>query len=374
MPATRRPFDFFQSETINMHINPYLFILPRQTGQVVWNYKNHTQHELDLNYATRLAQLINNPQLFDAHNIIDTQLLSADILTVSKIDNPPWGWDELSKIYHIGTQNIPCEHTPQNIHEWSRQYLAHCNEVLATPQPATDRPTPVPEQRIALPAPDALNNDRLGNVLLQRKTCRSYTGAAITLKDVGTLLYLSLGYLHERDNDRDDSIAQGLSARRSSPSAGGLNACEGFLLVQNVDGLEPGIYAYHPADHTLSRINPLPQPALGQLLGGQHFINNLPLGLFITARFDRLWWKYEHSRAYRMAFVEAGHLSQTFQLVATALGLNTWLTGAFADQQVEALLNLEGSAEQPLFFVGCGQSDGQVMCHEMRELLREGQA
>ena len=374
MPATRRPFDFFQSETINMHINPYLFILPRQTGQVVWNYKNHTQHELDLNYATRLAQLINDPQLFDAHNIIDTQLLSADILTVSKIDNPPWGWDELSKIYHIGTQNIPCEHTPQNIHEWSRQYLAHCNEVLATPQPAADRPTPAPEQRIALPAPGALNNDRLGNVLLQRKTCRSYTGAAITLKDVGALLYLSLGYLHERDNDRDDSIAQGLSARRSSPSAGGLNACEGFLLVQNVDGLEPGIYAYHPADHTLSRINPLPQPALGQLLGGQHFINNLPLGMFITARFDRLWWKYEHSRAYRMAFVEAGHLSQTFQLVATALGLNTWLTGAFADQQVEALLNLEGSAEQPLFFVGCGQSDGQVMCHEMRELLREGQA
>jgi nitroreductase len=75
-----------------------------------------------------------------------------------------------------------------------------------------------------------------------------------------------------------------------------------------------------------------------------------------------------------MAFVEAGHLSQTFQLVATALGLNTWLTGAFADQQVERLLNIEGSAEQPLFFVGCGQSDGQVMCREMRDLLREGQA
>jgi SagB-type dehydrogenase family enzyme len=357
-----------------MHINPYLFILPRPPGQVVWNYKNHTQHELDLNYASRLAQLINNPELFDTHNIIDTQLLSADILTVSKIDNPQWGWDELSKIYHIGTQNIPCEHAPQNIHEWSRLYLAHCNEVLASPAPGTNRPTLESGQRIALPAPRVLSDDSLGNVLLQRKTCRSYTGATIALIDIGTLLYLSLGYLHERDNDRDDSIAQGLSARRSSPSAGGLNACEGFLLVQNVEDLEPGIYAYHPADHTLSRVNPLPESALGQLLGGQHFIDNLPLGLFITARFDQLWWKYEHSRAYRMAFVEAGHLSQTFQLVATALGLNTWLTGAFADQQVERLLNIEGSAEQPLFFVGCGQSDGQVMCREMRDLLREGQA
>lgn len=374
MPAIRRPFDFIQSESPHMHINPYLFILPRSPGQIVWNYKNHTQHELDLNYASRFAQLINKPDLFDADNIIDIQLLNADILTVSKIDVPKWGWDELSKIYHIGTQNIPCEYPPQNIHEWARQYLAHCNEVLATPPPATGGPQPESEQRIALPAPCTLGNDSLKNALLQRKTCRSYTGAAMTLNDVGTLLYLSLGYLHEREGDGDDSIATGLGARRSSPSGGGLNACEGFLLVRNVVDLEPGIYAYHPDDHSLSRVNPLPEPALGHLLGGQHFINNLPLGLFITARFDRLWWKYEHSRAYRMAFVEAGHLSQTFQLVATALGLNTWLTGAFADRQVEALLNLEGSAEQPLFFVGCGESDGQVMCHEMRELLREGQA
>ncbi len=374
MPATRRPFDFIQSESTHMHINPYLFILPRSPGQIVWNYKSHTQHELDLNYASRFAQLINKPDLFDADNIIDIQLLNADILTVSKIDVPKWGWDELSKIYHIGTQNIPCEYPPQNIHEWARQYLAHCNEVLATPPPATGGPQPESEQRLALPAPCTLGNDSLKNALLQRKTCRSYTGAAMTLNDVGTLLYLSLGYLHEREGDGDDSIATGLGARRSSPSGGGLNACEGFLLVRNVVDLEPGIYAYHPDDHSLSRVNPLPEPALGHLLGGQHFINNLPLGLFITARFDRLWWKYEHSRAYRMAFVEAGHLSQTFQLVATALGLNTWLTGAFADRQVEALLNLEGSAEQPLFFVGCGESDGQVMCHEMRELLREGQA
>lgn len=354
-----------------MHINPYLFILPRSPGQIVWNYKNHTQYELDLDYSSRLTQLINDPDLFDAHNIIDTQLLSAGILTVSKIDSPPWGWDELSKIYHIGTQNIPCEHAPQNTHEWSRQYLAHCNEVLATPPPATERPQQDSVQPIALPVPTGLSEASLVNALLKRKTCRAYTGAAMTLNDVGTLLYLSLGYLQEREMDRDDSIAQDLGARRSSPSGGGLNACEGFLLVQNVDDLEPGIYAYHPVEHAISRVNPLPQPELGNLLGGQHFINNLPLGLFITARFDRLWWKYEHSRAYRMAFVEAGHLSQTFQLIATALGLNTWLTGAFADSQVETLLNLQGSAEQPLFFVGCGQSNGQAMCQEMHDLLRE---
>ena len=71
-----------------------------------------------------------------------------------------------------------------------------------------------------------------------------------------------------------------------------------------------------------------------------------------------------------MALVEAGHVSQTFQLVATALGLRTWLTGALADSQVEALLQLQNSAEEPLFFVGCGESDGQAMCQEIQDLLR----
>jgi SagB-type dehydrogenase family enzyme len=352
-----------------MQINPYLFILPRTPGQIVWDYKNHKQFEFNLEYSTRLAQLINNPKLYDDNNRIDTQLLNSGILTHSTQDTIEWGWDELSKIFHIGTKNIPCEHVPQNIHEWSRHYLDHCTEVLAAPAPGTRLKEHQARELIALPKTSCLPESSLANVLIGRKTCRTFTDAAVSLEDVGTLLYLSLGYLHERENDVDETIVEGLGARRSSPSGGGLNACEGFLHVQNVGGLEPGFYAYHPVDHALSFVNPALDSPLGQLLCGQHFINNLPVGLFITSRFDKLWWKYQHSRAYRMAFVEAGHISQTFQLVATALGLNTWLTGALADDQVEALLGLEDSAEQPLFFVGCGKSDGQVMCEELKALL-----
>ncbi|MCF4996104.1 SagB/ThcOx family dehydrogenase [Pseudomonas syringae] len=357
-----------------MHINPYLFILPRPPGQIIWNYKEHTQHELDLSYASRLAQLINNPNSFNNKNIIDTDLLSAGILTVSKIESPPWGWDELSKIFHIGTQNIPFEHIPRNIHEWSSQYLEHCNDVLSTAAPHHARPKTLRGRPIALPPSSALCHDDLLYALTHRKTCRSFTDDGLSLEDLGTLLYLSLGYLHERALQPDEGVAQGLGARRCSPSGGGLNACDGFVWIRNVEGVTPGIYAYLPSSHAISRVCRLPDTPLGQILSGQHFINNLPLGLFITARFDKLWWKYKHSRAYRMALVEAGHLSQTFQLVATALGLHTWLTGAFADDQVERLLVLEGSSEQPLFFVGCGASEGQAMCQEIKALLHRQEA
>ncbi len=352
-----------------MQINSYLFILPRTPGQIVWDYKNHRQFELNLEYSTRLAQLISNPDLYNDNNRIDIQLLNSGILTTSIQDTIDWGWDELSKIFHIGTKNIPCEYVPQNIHEWSRHYLDHCTEVLEAPSPNARLTERQARELIALPEPSSLSEGSLANALIGRKTCRTFTDEAISLEDVGTLLYLSLGYLHERENDVDETIVEGLGARRSSPSGGGLNACEGFLYVQNVSGLQPGLYAYHSTNHALSFVNPAPDSPLGQLLCGQHFINNLPVGLFITARFDKLWWKYEHSRAYRMAYVEAGHISQTFQLVATALGLNTWLTGALTDDQVETLLGLEDNAEQPLFFVGCGHSDGQVMCKELKDLL-----
>lgn len=352
-----------------MQINSYLFILPRTPGQIVWDYKNHRQFELNLEYSTRLAQLISNPDLYNDNNRIDIQLLNSGILTTSIQDTIDWGWDELSKIFHIGTKNIPCEYVPQNIHEWSRYYLDHCTEVLEAPSPNARLTERQARELIALPEPSSLSEGSLANALIGRKTCRTFTDEAISLEDVGTLLYLSLGYLHERENDVDETIVEGLGARRSSPSGGGLNACEGFLYVQSVSGLQPGLYAYHSTNHALSFVNPTPDSPLGQLLCGQHFINNLPVGLFITARFDKLWWKYEHSRAYRMAYVEAGHISQTFQLVATALGLNTWLTGALTDDQVETLLGLEDNAEQPLFFVGCGHSDGQVMCKELKDLL-----
>lgn len=352
-----------------MHIHPCLFILARPPHQIVWNYENHTQFELNLNYSLRLAQLINDPAQFDTSNIIDIELANADILIKTPIKPLTWNWDELSKIFHIGTKNIPCECVPQDVNEWAASYLQHCSEILSSPTPPT-RIQPCPVERIAL-APCALVNLQdvsLTQTLLSRSTSRSFSGHAISIEQASTLLYLTLGYLNER-SVIPASLPDALDARRSSPSGGGLNACEGYLYVRNVVGLEPGIYAYHPDEHALSLIRPLPDEPLGQLLCGQHFIDPLPFGLFITSRFDKLWWKYEHSRAYRMAFVETGHVSQTFLMVATALGLKTWLTGALSDRQVERLLGLEGAPEQPLFFVGCGHGDGQVHCKELMALV-----
>lgn len=353
-----------------MNINSFLFILPRPPNLIIWDYKNHKQFELNHEFSKRLTELICDLERFDNSNTIDTQLLDAGILSRLTPAAVEWGWDELSKIFHIGTKNIPFDRAPKDIHEWSIQYLEHCKNVLAKRTSPNKTPDQLPGELIQLPKPSVMKGS-LSDALTNRKTCREFSADAVSLETISTLLYLTLGYLHQRTTSIDDCIAEGLHERRTSPSGGGLNACEGFIYVQNAIDLGPGVYAYDPSTHTIRFVNSLPVEPLGELLCGQHFINNLPFGLFITSRFDKLWWKYEHSRAYRMAYVEAGHIAQTFQLVATSLGLNTWLTGALSDTQVENLLNLEDSTEQPLFFVGCGRSDGQVMCKEIKALLGE---
>ena len=55
----------------------------------------------------------------------------------------------------------------------------------------------------------------------------------------------------------------------------------------------------------------------------------------MTAVFPRTMWKYQHVRAYRVVLLDAGHLCQTFCLVATWLGLAPFCTAALKDTLIE---------------------------------------
>jgi len=139
-----------------------------------------------------------------------------------------------------------------------------------------------------------------------------------------------------------------------------------------VEGIRSGVHYYEPTHHGLDFICEIKEP-LGDFLDGQHFINDIAFGAFITARFDKMWWKYKHSRAYRVSLLDVGHLSQTFQLVCTAAGLSTWITAALTEEKIETLLNIETYEEQPVFFVGAGYSDGAVFSKELLYRLNPGQ-
>jgi SagB-type dehydrogenase family enzyme len=91
----------------------------------------------------------------------------------------------------------------------------------------------------------------------------------------------------------------------------------------------------------------------------------------LTAHLDLAAWKYNHSRAYRNVLLDAGHLSQTFQLCCTSESLNTWITGAFNDDAIEKKLNINGVNETVLFFVSAGKGNPVAFDKKMQEVVSE---
>jgi len=78
----------------------------------------------------------------------------------------------------------------------------------------------------------------------------------------------------------------------------------------------------------------------------------------MTAVVARTAWKYRIPRAYRAFLLDAGHLSQSFLLVSTAMGLGACCVGTVNDLELERELGLDGITETVVFAVGVGHSAG----------------
>ena len=217
-----------------------------------------------------------------------------------------------------------------------------------TPQPRfikTVRGT----EKLMLPACSSVDSE-FPRVLMARKTHRRFSKKKLTLETVSQLLYLVwgvTGYLY--------SPRFGKLFHKTSPSAGARHPGEVYLMALRVKGLRAGLYHYHPAQHYLQMISTKASREKAWLYcARQHFVKNAPALFLMTAVFPRTMWKYQHARAYRVVLLDAGHLCQTFCLVATWLGLAPFCTAALKDMLIEEDLGIDGIRESVLYVAGAG--------------------
>lgn len=146
---------------------------------------------------------------------------------------------------------------------------------------------------------------------------------------------------------------------KTSPSGGSLHPLEGFLLALRVEDLDGGLYHYQPASHRLELLREV-EESEGRRLAvhfaqGQTFVGECALLVILVARFDRNFWKYrERENSYSVVLQDAGHLSQTFQIVATDLGLGSFYTAAINTAALVQFLSLRYPAEAPIGLLGIG--------------------
>lgn len=355
-----------------LYVSPNIFFILRDGHIIAWDYKNHQQFELESRYFQRLIELSSANSSINS-NEVDSELLEAGLISETN-EETKWEWDILSHIFHYGTSistsdGLSSLFEPENFIE---DYLNHCkNTYLANDLIESDLKLP----KIPLPPADLdlLANINFLSVLKNRRTCRSFIKKSLSINLLSTMLYSVFGDFHTSTEEYKKYGFEKIGMRKTSPSGGGLHLTEAYLVAKDVDGLKKGIYSYSPLDHSLILINEYKQNQnLSEFLCGQYFADELPFGIFLTSRFDKLWKKYPHSRAYRIALFDVGHISQTFHLISTALGLNSWLSGAFEDDKVATLLNLTTPSERVVFFVGAGYGDGFAIDKIARHLNNKG--
>jgi SagB-type dehydrogenase family enzyme len=345
-----------------LHINPDLFFLLTDGKIILWDYKNHQQFSLTPSYFERLqAHARGEASANDkGYAEIDQNLLKEGILLTQKPADPVWKWDKLSYIFHVGTRNV-VDDTHVSKDDWLKNYISNCEQAIVNKP--DDQFIRKEGQFTGLLPPnlESLNEFTFHEILKQRQTVRDFNNKPVTLETLSTILFVTFGLFHGPWQEFREAGLCEVGARKTSPSGGGLHPNEAYITIHNVEGLEPGIYHYDVIRHGLVKVNDaISSEQLAAFCMGQPFCEGLSFGVFLVSYFSKMWWKYPHSRGYRVALLDAGHLSQTFQLVATSLGILTWMTANIHDIHVSTQLKLDGIHQAPIHFLaaGYGQKTG----------------
>jgi SagB-type dehydrogenase family enzyme len=193
------------------------------------------------------------------------------------------------------------------------------------------------EGRIELPSPSYRGTRTLEEVLVKRRSNRSFLDRPVELAAIGQLLWAGQGI-----RDR--------SGGRTAPSAGGRYPLD--LYVVNAEGV--GLYLSE--DHAIEGVGAEDlREALYSAALFQDSIKQAPLGIVITTEYDRAEHQYGEERARRFALMEAGHVAQNILLQAYAMGLAGVAFGAFKDDQVTDVMQLPPERE-PLYILALGYS------------------
>ncbi len=207
--------------------------------------------------------------------------------------------------------------------------------------------------RVVLPKPN-FPPLSLKEVLLRRRTVRSYTQKEISLVDLSTLLEGSAGITGQCEYKPD--LTQFL---RAVPSGGALYPFEIYCVVFGVQGLLPGLYHYDPLGSSLEEVRAGEfKECVAEASAQPDLVEKCAATIIITGMFWRTRFKYG-LRGFRFALMEVGHVAQNLLLLAEALDMAAVLLGGFYDHRVSNFMEIDGVNEAPLYLIPLGYKSSE---------------
>ena len=255
-----------------------------------------------------------------------------------------WQGSLAAAFFHCSTRNLAYCRDPAESRDHFRRKLK------AAPQPSIYKRYPR-ARRVELPSATSLACDMtLHRALERRRTTRDFAARPVDFAALAEVIRRTFG----QTGWIDGGILGKLLAK-TSPSAGARHPIECYVLAWRVDGLKPGLYHYSVADDSLELLAKGDHRRLAAAIAGsQQWITRAAFLCVMTVVVQRGFWKYSSADAYRNFLLDAGHLAQTFVLLATNLGLGAFTTAALSERRIELLLGIDGVAELPIYLCGAG--------------------
>ena len=192
---------------------------------------------------------------------------------------------------------------------------------------------------LALDRPQKLPQADLWQCLRARRSRRRFTADPLCQETLMLLLWAAQGVSEP-----------GHRPFRTAPSAGALYPVETYVAAARVEDLAPGVYHWELPEERLALVearDDVADAAAAACLG-QRMVARAAVTVVWSAVWGRSAQKYG-DRALRYAYLDAGHAAQNLHLAVEALDLGTCMIGAFLDDEMNALVGVDGEEESVLY-------------------------
>lgn len=230
------------------------------------------------------------------------------------------------------------------------RHLGESDQDRGISQPPLQLPIPDEALLIELPSMEQIKvkSVDLRAAMENRRTVRAYAPTALHLGELAFLLWCTQGV--QKVTDRPTTL-------RPVPSAGARHALETYLLINHVEGLEPGLYRYIALGHKLLAVE-LGAHLAGEVVeaaGGQEFLARSAATFIWCADIYRMTWRYGE-RGYRYIHLDAGHVCQNMYLAAAAVECGVCAVAAFDDDRLNGLLGIDGESLFAVYLAAVGKT------------------
>jgi SagB-type dehydrogenase family enzyme len=272
------------------------------------------------------------------------------------------GWHEAAE-YHLLAFDYPCLDYSEGItvlkdQNRMREYQSH--------EPDSDRfkLDYLDQPGIELADPDPQMSAETARTVFSG----TVTPATVTAETIEQVISLTFGINRMRTPVTDAAPL----IHRSSPSGGARHPTEGYLIVRDVPGIDPGWYHITLTPFSLRR---LPEVSIEDDYLYRLFSDTLPRFPFdtkalvvFTSTFERNMYRYREPRTFRTVHIDAGHLASTLRRAASSVGLMGGIYYCDVANAVEEALKVNGLQEG--YMLTAALADGGVPARVMPQLRK----